>query len=317
MQNLSLFEPEIPPFRAALSAAVRAVAADNVYFGTSSWKYEGWLGQIYSPERYVVRGRLSQKKFEQFCLSEYAEVFPIVCGDFSFYQFPTSQYWERLFASAPPPLRFAFKVPEEITVRVWPGHPRYGNRGGQGNPTFLNAAVFQAMFLDLLKPYRDRIAVLIFEFGALVRFSVEEFLDSLGAFLRVLPEDWRYAIEIRNPEFLTPQYLACLREHRVAHVFNAWTRMPELLVQSGIRDAWTTDFTVTRALLRFGRPYEQAVEKFQPYQSVQEPNESAREGLRHIVQESREARKAAYIFVNNRLEGNAPGTIAAVLGVDA
>lgn len=317
MPNLSLFEPEIPPFRAALAAAVRAAAADSIFVGASSWKYAGWLGQIYSPERYMVRGRLSQKKFEQLCLSEYAEIFPVVCGDFSFYLFPGSQYWERLFASAPPPLRFAFKVPEEITVRRWPGHPRYGNRRGQDNPAFLDAAVLQALFLDLLMPYRDRIAVLIFEFGAFVRFPLEEFLDSLDAFLRALPRHWRFAVEIRNPEFLTPQYLACLRGHRVAHVFNAWTRMPELLVQAGMRDAWTADFSVTRALLRFGRPYEQAVGKFQPYQSVQEPDEGARDGLRLIVQQSREAKKAAYIFVNNRLEGNAPGTIAAVLGVDA
>jgi uncharacterized protein YecE (DUF72 family) len=317
MENLSLFEPDKPPFRQRLAARLRELAAENIFLGGSSWKYEGWLGQIYSPERYLVRGRFSQKRFEQLCLAEYAEVFPIVCGDFSFYQFPSPDYWQRLFQSAPPPFLFAFKVPEEITVRVWPTHARYGARGGQVNPTFLDAHVFQTMFLDLLAPYRDRIAVLIFEFGAFANFPLDEFLARLDAFLTALPkEDWRYAIEIRNPEFLHPHYFACLRQHGVAHVFNAWTRVPELLAQAAIASAWSAPFSVTRALLRFGRPYQQAVDRFQPYQRVQEPNEAARNGLRQIIQKSREQKKAAYIFVNNRLEGNAPGTIAAVVGVD-
>lgn len=316
MQNLSLFEPEIPPFRLNLAQKLGELAREQVLIGTSSWKYEGWLGQIYTPERYMVRGRISQKRFEQMCLEEYGEVFPIVCGDFSFYQFPTPDYWARLFTTAPARLKFAFKVPEEVTVRLWPSHPRYGERGGTANEAFLNPVVFQTMFLDALRPYKDRVAVLIFEFGTFARFKFEEFLERLHDFLRVLPAEWRYAVEIRNPEFLTREYLACLREHGVAHVFNAWTRMPELMIQIGIRDAWTADFSVTRALLKFGRPYEQAVEKFQPYERVQEPNEKAREGLRQIVQKSRDEKRTAYIFVNNRLEGNAPGTIAAVLGVE-
>jgi hypothetical protein len=37
-----------------------------------------------------------------------------------------------------------------------------------------------------------------------------------------------------------------------------------------------------------------------------------REGLVHIATTARGAGKAAFIFVNNRLEGNAPTTIEAV-----
>lgn len=91
-------------------------------------------------ERYLTRGRFSRKKFEAECLAEYAETFPPVCGDFSFYQFPSASYWERLFAGVPPSLRFAFKVPEEITVRTWPVHARYGQRGGLENISFLMLA---------------------------------------------------------------------------------------------------------------------------------------------------------------------------------
>ena len=80
-----------------LAGRLAALARRGVFIGTSSWKYEGWLGSIYSQERYVTRGKFSRKKFEDTCLAEYAETFPIVCGDFSFYQFPSDAYWRKLF----------------------------------------------------------------------------------------------------------------------------------------------------------------------------------------------------------------------------
>jgi uncharacterized protein YecE (DUF72 family) len=84
------------------------LAQHGVYFGTSSWKYDGWLGNIYSQERYLTRGKFSNAKFEQECLTEYAETFSTVCGDFAFYQFPTEEYWRRLFSRTPPGFVFGF-----------------------------------------------------------------------------------------------------------------------------------------------------------------------------------------------------------------
>lgn len=312
--NLSLFPPE-PAFRDKLAARLRTLAARGVYVGTSSWKYPGWLGQIYREERYITRGRFSQKKFESECLTEYAEVFPAVCGDFSFYQFPSPDYWRRLFAGVPAGFQFGFKVPEEITVREWPKHLRYGARGGLENESFLNAELFDAAFLRALEPYRDRVGPLIFEFGTLPKRhyeGVEPFSADLDGFLGRLPPGWRYSVEIRNREFFDQPYFEVLRRHNVAHVFNSWTRMPELPRQIAEPAAFTADFTVTRALLRPGRAYEQAVEKFQPYKEVQEEHPPAREGLLEILQRAQRERKVAFVFVNNRLEGNAPGTIEAV-----
>src|ERR1700738_1773781 len=125
--NLPFFDAhdELAPQASRLAPRLRSLAEQGVYFGTSSWKYEGWLGQIYSPERYTTRGKFSQKRFQAECLGEYAANFPIVCGDFSFYQFPSEEYWRRLFSSAPRSLKYALKVPEEITVRIFPAHPRY------------------------------------------------------------------------------------------------------------------------------------------------------------------------------------------------
>lgn len=315
METASLFEDPEQFDRRRLSARLAALAAQNIFIGTSSWKYEGWLGQIYSRGRYTTRGRFSQKRFHDECLSEYAETFPIVCGDFSFYQFPSPEYWRKLFASAPSPLQFAFKVPEDVTVKQFPRHPRYGPRAGEDNSSFLNASLFQSNFLDLLHPYGPRVAALILEFGTFPKYCYAEasdFLRELDPFLAALPRGFRYAVELRNPEFLSPEYFACLRQHGVAHVFNAWTRMPEIGTQLHIRDAYTADFTLARALLRRGRPYEDAVAKFSPYQHVQDPNPDTRDALRLLIRRARERHEPSYIFVNNRLEGNAPETIEAI-----
>ncbi|MBI4875579.1 MAG: DUF72 domain-containing protein [Acidobacteria bacterium] len=310
---LPLFEE--PP-RSPLAERLSALAAEGICLGTSSWKYEGWLGQIYTAERYFTRGRFSKKKFEAECLAEYAETFPVVCGDFTFYQFPSDDYWRRLFASAPASLRFAFKVPEDITVRTFPGHARYGSRAGQTNDSFLNRALFEGAFLRALEPHRARVAAFIFEFGTFSKkdfAGADQFLSALDPFLASLAGDWRYAVEIRNPDYLGPEYFGVLRSHNVAHVFNAWTRMPELRHQTGLDGARTADFTLTRALLRHGRSYEDAVKRFSPYKEVQDPDPAARESIRDLIRRAREERQEAYIFVNNRLEGNAPATIQAVV----
>jgi len=319
LETASLFEEPQRFDRQRLSGRLSALAAQNIFIGTSSWKYEGWLGQIYSRQRYQTRGRFSQKRFADECLAEYAETFPIVCGDFSFYQFPSPDYWRKLFGSAPAALRFAFKAPEDVTVKQFPRHPRYGPRAGGENSSFLDAALFQSAFLDLLAPYRPRVAAIIFEFGSFARQcypDVGAFLKELDPFLSALPASFRYAVEIRNPEFLSPEYFACLRGHRSAHVFNAWTRMPEMDRQIHLRDAYTSDFTVARALLRRGRPYEEAVARFTPYAHVQDQNPETRQALRLLIARARQRHEPSYIFVNNRLEGNAPETIEAITDDD-
>ena len=120
-------------------------------------------------------------------------------------------------------------------------------------------------------------------------------------------------MEIRNPEFLTPEYLSLLARHGVSHVLNSWTRMPELGAQLTFPGVMTSDFFVVRALLRPGRAYEDAVKQFAPYTAVRDPNPAIRRTLREMIAYARGSGRRALIFVNNRLEGNAPGTIDAVL----
>jgi uncharacterized protein YecE (DUF72 family) len=182
---LPLFELPEEPFKNLLADALRQLAERNLFVGASSWKYEGWLGSIYSPQRYSARGRFSRKRFESECLREYAEVFRIVSGDFAFYRFPTVEFWRSLFAQTAPPFRFAFKAPEDITAPAFPMHSRYGARAGQINPLFLRAEAFEREFLTPLQPYSDRVALIMFEFPASAAnafANVEQFAEAPSRF---------------------------------------------------------------------------------------------------------------------------------------
>ncbi len=296
--------------KSILAPRLRSLANQNIFVGTSSWKYPGWKGTIYSAERYP-----NQKRFEAECLTEYAETFPIVCGDFAFYQFPTPEFWKNLFSKTPKTFLFAFKAPEEITRPRFPKIERYAGRAGSSNLAFLDAELFRSQFLDLLLPYASQIAVIILEFGNIPRnvfASTQEFVAALRPFLDKLPKEFRYAVEIRNPEFLDEPYLELLYNFDIAHVLNSWTHMPAMLEQVRRPDVFTAKFTVARALLTPKRGYEEAVQTFSPYDSLKEPNEAVRTALREILVRAKKRAEPTYIFVNNRLEGFAPGTIAAV-----
>jgi uncharacterized protein YecE (DUF72 family) len=311
-----LFEEENAFDRGGLAEKLRALARQNIFIGGSSWKYEGWLGQIYSRERYLARGKFSKRTFEQECLTEYAETFPTVCGDFAFYQFPTDDFWAKLFSRVPEGFQCAFKVPEQVTCKVFPVHARYGPQAGRENEAFLDPQVFQEMFVRPLLPHRRKTALMIFEFGTMSRRSFEDvgqFVERLDPFLATLPPEFRYAIEIRNPDYLDRTYFECLRAHRVAHVYNAWAKMPELKHQMAIPGSATADFQVCRALLRRGRVYEEAVDAFAPYTHVQDPNPEARESMKVLIGRARENKEFLFLFVNNRLEGNAPSTILSLV----
>ena len=222
--------PAVAPAIAGLADRLHDLARKNIYLGTSSWKYPGWLGQLYQPGGYNVRGKFSQRKFDQTCLAEYARVFSTVGGDFSFYQFPTDEAWRDIFQQVGPGFRLCPKVPEEITVERYPDLPRYGQRAGQPNPHFMDAALFREKFLTPLGPYREKLGALIFEFGTIHEGPYHEprgFAKALDQMLGELPPgQFSFSVEVRNREFLKPGsgYLETLASHGVAHCLNSWTR---------------------------------------------------------------------------------------------
>ncbi len=289
-----------PPFpREELKAAVAALAQEGIFIGTSSWKYEGWLGMLYTPERYMTRGRLSRAKFEKNCLAEFTEVFKTVCLDGGFYQFPTAPMLDGIFAQAPEDFRLTIKVTEDITVRRFPSLLRYGKRAGQRNERFLDADLFVASFLGPLEPYRARTGALIFEFSQFHEgdwHKLSEFVEALDHFLGRLPKGWDYAVEVRNRGLLRAEYFEVLRRHGVAHTFNSWSRMPPVDEQLALAGSFTADFAAARFLLKPGRTYEEAVDKFKPYREVKDAYLEGREAMQKLLTPTPRLIKRRYVY---------------------
>jgi uncharacterized protein YecE (DUF72 family) len=304
----------------ALRPVLSRLAAEGAFIGTSSWKYPGWLGQLYSEERYLTRNKFSNAKFEAGCLAEYAEVFSTVGVDAAYYTFPTPRWLESLASQVPSTFRFAFKVTDTITVKRFPNFARFGPRAGAMNPDFLNATRFTEEFLRPCEAIRPLVGLLMFEFSQFHDADFargSDFTAALDTFLDQLPEGWSYAVEIRNPSFLDADYFDMLRRHGVAHLFNSWARMPAVSAQLAMPASRTSDFLAARFLLSPGRSYDQAVQAFSPYTETRAVDPDARAAAATIICEAQTTtRRPSFLLVNNRLEGNALNTIASFIEAD-
>src|ERR1041385_6348315 len=118
--------------------ALSSLAAQGVYIGTSSWKYAGWLRQLYTEDRYIWRSKFSQDRFERLCLSEYAEIFKTVCVDAAYYKFPDRDFLMKLMGAVPGDFLFGLKVTDEVTIKNFSNLPRFGKRAGKPNKNFLS-----------------------------------------------------------------------------------------------------------------------------------------------------------------------------------
>jgi len=308
--------------REQIKQKAEALSAMGVYVGTSSWKYEGWFGQLYDSSRYEYRGKVAKTRFERDCLAEYAEVFKTVCVDAAYYTFPRPEYLQKLSEAVPDDFRFGLKVTDTITIKKFPNLPRCGVQAGKPNENFLNADLFGTAFLNPCERVRTKIGVLMFEFSRFWSTDYEhgrDFVSDLDTFLGKLPKGWPYAIEMRNAHWLRDEYFQCLTRHGVSHVFNSWDAMPPVSEQMTLLGSRTNPkLLAARFLLKPGRKYEEAVKAFQPYDKVKEQNPDARAAGKALIAEGKAAgpERKTFIYVNNRLEGNALQTIDAMLSED-
>ncbi len=273
----------------------------NVRFGTSTWTYDGWAGDVYH-RRY--RGAQPAKRLEEYVRYP---LFRTVGIDSAFYEPPSEEVLRAYAQALPPGFPCVSKVWDRITAK------RLDQGKGVPNPDFLNAALFkEAVLGPYAREFRDHAGCFVFEFQVMRGKDLPdplEWADQLDIFLAELPPDFRYAVELRNSELLTPLHGEVLKRHRVAHVFNLWTAMPPIGAQIDLAWTFPADFAVARALLKPGRRYADAVRAFEPYDRIQEAQPELRRDILRLVQEALRRRIEAFILANNRAEGNAPGTI--------
>jgi len=185
----------------------------NLYLGTQGFTFKDWVGSFYP-------SGTTQKTF----LEEYSKHFPTVEIDSTFYGVPRDTTIESWKNRTPDEFLFAAKFPRLIT------HNKKLDRA-QGDAEY---------FVRTMQGLGDKLAVLTLQFA--YDFT-PEFFDRLDDFLSVLPEGPRYALEVRNRQWLTPNFGEMLSKHHVALVLQDLHYMPKL-------DWITADFTVIRWLGR-------------------------------------------------------------------
>ncbi len=153
----------------------------------------------------------------------------------------------------------------------------------------------------------------IFEFqrNSLTR---QEFCAGLDRFFGRIPQDFHYAVEIRNAGLLGPDYRKILETHSVAHVYNHWSYMPPILEQhQRMEQRFTAPFTVIRLLTPLHMSYEVAKKRATPYNKIVEELPQMRKDTVALTSQAIVENQHAYVLVNNRSEGNAPLTVQALL----
>jgi uncharacterized protein YecE (DUF72 family) len=160
--------------------------------GTSAFTAAGWPGTFYP------KG-LPEREY----LTYYATQFDTVEVDSTFYRTPALTTVKGWYSKTPTGFVFAAKVPQRIT------HEKM----------LVDCDAEMTEFLKVMDQLREKLGPLLFKFGYFNRkafVGVNDFLARLVPFLKKLPKDHKFVVEIRNKSWLVPQFIEALRERGVA-----------------------------------------------------------------------------------------------------
>src|SRR3989475_5470585 len=242
----------LPPPSSDLVALGSRVPS-NIKFGTSTWTYDGWPGEVY---RRDYRGAQPASRLE-----EYARypLFRTVGIDSAFYDPPSEEVLAAYARSLPAGFPCVSKVWDRITARRLSQDGSWEDLAGQRNPDFLNADLFkEAVLGPYARAFRDHAACFVFEFQSMRGKDLPEpgvLAEELDGFLDRLPRAFRYAVELRHTVLLNPVHGAVLGRPGGAHVFTSWTEMPPIGRRLELPWVFPADFPVAPALRAPRRPH--------------------------------------------------------------
>jgi uncharacterized protein YecE (DUF72 family) len=252
----------------------------QVRIGTCGWSYQDWAGVFYpkgtAPGEY---------------LTFYAERYPIVEVDSTFYRSPSRKMVEGWRDKTPEGFGFSLKVPQVIT------HEKLLD----------NCETEVGAFLSAVRLLGDKLLCCCLQFGYFNKKafdSLDAFMERLEPFLAAWPDDVPVAVEIRNKNWLTEQFAECLRSHRASWVLSdqAWMPSPLYLVQK--LDAATGPFGYVR-LLGDRKEVDRLTKKLDHVVvDRQDQIEEDAEAIRLLAK-----RVPVLAFVNNHFAGYAPQTV--------
>jgi uncharacterized protein YecE (DUF72 family) len=221
-----------------------------VRMGTASDRYAGWIGQIYSQERFgeSISKRLNRvggKSFKEEVLpvesvEEYFQHFSVLELDSTFYSllldeemnptpiFALLRNYRRFMTDED---RLILKVPQAVCAR------RLLRRGQfMENPDCFQPEIFIRRFWDpVTELLGERIAAFVFEQEYVrkdeERLGADEFAAVLERFFNEVPRDDRYHMEVRTEALLQKPYFQVLEKFGIGQVLSHWTWLPTLKAQ--------------------------------------------------------------------------------------
>lgn len=286
------------------------VLPTDIRLGTSSWFFPGWRGLIYDGVHPQVT--LSRKG-----LAAYAEI-PLlrtVSLDRTFYAPISAVDYARYASQVPEHFSFVVKAPAIVCDAVMRDEE---GRGKIANPHFLDAAIAAREFvLPCLEGLKGKAGPLVFQVSPLPRGLVEDaslLVERLEAFFAALPQELGrhrpiYALELRNPELLTPRLMRMLARGGVRYCVGLHDRMPEVERQEAALKALDGDTPgdlVVRWNLHRGFLYQAAKQRYEPFDKLVDEDGETRRILARMAAADFKAGRKVWITANNKAEGSAP-----------
>ena len=262
----------------------------KIRIGACAWSFDGWRGAFYPPD-------LPNSQWLEF----YANYFPAVEVDSTFYADPSENTVRRWIEMTPAAFRFACKLPRDITHA----------RRLRDCTAELNA------FLRALEPLASKLQVILIQLPP--SFAPKDGKPVLREFLRGLPRDFRFAIEFRHAGWHRPQFIHLLEKNHVCWAWADTTPLNERNLAPFEFLPLTTDFLYLRLLGDYATKYDVDGEHVHRYEKLLWKREAAIESWSLKIERHLSEVRNVWAFVSNHFEGFAPETcqrLARRLGLD-
>lgn len=280
-----------------------------LHLGTCSWKYESWKGLYYEkdkkyrPDDYLLdyAKHLDSVEVDQWFWS----LFP------GHIRLPDARTVKVYAESVPDDFIFTVKAPNSLTLTHFYSKqpPRYSRFAGRLNDHFLDNDLLNR-FLDLLSPMGKKLGPIMFQFEYLNKKkmpSKEVFFDRFHEFITKAPKDFQFAIETRNPNYLSEDFFKFLKTHSLGFVYLEGYYMPPICRVFEKYRPKTSEFSIIR--LHGGDRLEIELETGQAWNQIVAPKLEGLKTAARIVRFNLQKRIHTFVNVNNHFEGSAPLTI--------
>lgn len=297
--------------------ALAAALPPRLRLGSSSWHFPGWAGLVWD-------GHYEPSVLSKHGLAAYAKhpLLRSVSIDRSFYRPLTASQFAAYAAQVPDDFRFIVKAPSLVADALVRGDD---GRGMQRNPAFLDPVLAAQQFVQpALDGLAHRIGALVLQLSPMPRALLANLpvvLERLRTMLLALPAlqpiapDGVIAVEVRNAELLTPEFVAVLREAGATYCLGLHPKLPPIEDQIPLlRALWPGPLVCRWNLNRLhgAYGYEEARELYLPFDKLVDPDERTRAALARVIVGTTGAGYNAYLTANNKAEGSAPRTVVAL-----